>query len=335
VALDGDVQLHSVLREYNLEPDRIIQYGNVFKVDAGQGKYALKVVKGYPPRLLFSLAAMDYLRYRGFTGMARLIKSVQDELYVISDDELFFLTPWIDGRYINLLNLQELQIGVQLLAQMHMKGEGFIPPRESEPRNDIGRWTTKWARRIKDLEQMEIKCREENDEFSTVFKQVIQRAVYDAYTSLQSLHRFGYTEYCKMLEEKKPLCHRDFVYHNVIFTGAEAFLIDFEYCVLDSRITDLARLIRAGWEKHPWEVDRAIKIISFYHQSYPLTEIEYCLLWAVMLFPHNIWRVGHNWFLGGQRKESLIKAISQECLYYPWKWEILSKIKPDLTPSRS
>jgi CotS family spore coat protein len=322
----GNNEIKAVLEHYHIYPPEIVPRGKVFKIYDGIKYYALKKVEMAPAKLLFFLSSMDYLWDQGFHTMSRLIKSSQGEMYVEEAGSLFFLTEWVEGRYVNLAHPPELKKAVQLLADMHLKGEGFHPLPGCIQRNDIGQWEKKWQRRMKDLEKMAVLCKKETHTFDFIFRKTVQDALIQGSRALQLLASLGYKDYCRELEKKKPLCHRDFVYHNMIYSGAEIFLIDFEYCVQDSRVIDLARFIRTGWLRHPWEVGRSLEIVDLYNRYYPLSSIEYRLLEAVLMFPHDVWRCGHRWYFSGQRKNSILKGLRQEYDYHNRKWEVLKKL---------
>lgn len=293
-------------------------------------------------KVLFFLSAMFYLWENGFHFMSRPFKTKEGELFVADGKSLYFLTSWIEGKYIDFSGEDQLEAAVNLLVEMHRKGEGFHPPENCIPRNDIGKWPDKWQKRIRDLKIMAVLSQEEKDDFDKTFHGIVNICLDEAHQSLKLIQSAGYEDYCQDLINLKPLCHRDFVYHNIIvndtnstnvhhgYYGHNAYLIDFEYCVQDSRVIDLARLIRTVFIEHPWEIGTAQRIIRGYQKIYPLTLTEEKLLLALLLFPHDIWRTGHKWYFAQQRKKSTYQLLCRHCQFYHKKYHLLKKLEQGL-----
>lgn len=324
---DGEAELFFILKKYGIKAAKITSHENVYRVFDQNSSYALKKVETDPEKLLFFLSAMDYLWQRGFHSMSRLLRSDEGELYVSHGGERYFLTQWIEGDYIDFSQEDQLTSAVHLLADMHRRGEGFEPPKGCVPRNDIGRWPKKWRQRMDDLEKMAELSTGQKDEFDRVFHKIVKLSLEEAGLALKEIEEAGYGEYCLGQREMKPLCHRDFVYHNLIFDGSQVFLIDFEYCVQDFRVIDLARLIRTTFIHHPWEGETVRKMIAAYQEKYPLSCTEQRMLLALLQFPHDIWRTGHKWYFAEQKKKSYYHLLCRQCQFYHDKYLLLEKLE--------
>ncbi|MCR6545326.1 CotS family spore coat protein [Dehalobacterium formicoaceticum] len=285
---------------------------NVNKVFTPPMNYALKRVKGKPESLLFYLSAMEYLWQKGFHHISRICRNQEGGLYVAEGEELYFLTEWIEGPCLDFSQSEQLDLAADVLGSFHRQGAGFIPPADCLPRNDIGRWPDKWQLRIMDLKIMGSLSRGGKNDFDHLFHQMLPQGLRDAEQSLSMLQGGEYRSYCRTLEERKPLCHRDFVYHNLILHQGEVFIIDFEYCVQDSPLVDLARFLRTSFVEQPWEIKTGGRILARYQDQAPLSPAEQTLLLALLVFPHELWRAGHNWYLSGQRKKNAYQLL---CCY--------------------
>ena len=324
---DGDKELSFVLDEYDIKAEKIIAHKNIYQVFTPNSRFALKKIDMEVGKLLFFLGAMNYLWQKGFYQMSRLVESRTGKLYVSFGPHLYFLTEWVEGKYPDFSQAAHLDAAVYLLADLHKKGEGFEPPQGSIPRNDLGRWPAKWQERICDLKMMQEFARFKSNDFDRVFGKIAGVALDDAFQALDILDSAGYPAFARRQSEIKPLCHRDFVYHNLVYRDGMAYLIDFEYCLQDSRLIDLARFIRMTFINHPWELETAGRIISGYQYYYPLNRTEEKLLSAVLTFPHDIWRIGHKWYLAGQRKDSLYQLLCRQCQFYHQKNLLCHKLQ--------
>lgn len=331
----GDVSVRNVLEQFNIYPEKVSFNGKVYKIEAGSQKYCLKRVDTHPEKVKFMLHAMEHLWQRGFHNMSRVIKDCYGNVLVEKDDGVYFLTEWIEGRYVDLGKDQELMMAVHLLATIHRKGEGFNPPENCTKRNDVGRLKEKWVKRISDLEKMKSLVHKGNNSFDNDFKQMVDIALEQGKSALATLDVFGYEKYSAELITKKPLCHRDYVYHNIIYHNHDLYVIDFEYCVQDSRVTDLARFVRTTWYRHLWEEQITKRIVFLYHKNNPLSDVEFRLLLSMLLFPHDVWRIGHRWYFSGNRSKKLHNALIQELKYKTEKLNVLWKLEKGFISSRS
>ena len=264
--------------------------------------------------------------------MSRLIRNFCGEMYVECPDGLVFLTEWIEGRHVNFLDPFELRKSVRMLAEMHLLGEGFSPPKNCHPRNNIGKWEEKWRQRIRDLEMMAALSLNGETSFDRDFQKIYPLIVKDAWDAVEELSLIDYPSYCLKLQKKRPLCHRDFVYHNIIYQDPDVYLIDFDYCVQDSRITDLGRFVRTCGKQYHWNQGLAEEIVYWYHRYYPLPLTEQKLLLTVLKFPHDIWRAGHRWYFSSKRTKGVAEFLKQELSCRDQKTQVLKRIRERFNP---
>jgi CotS family spore coat protein len=285
----------------------------VWQLHTVNGLYALKWWRGKEEDMLLMLAACEHLAANGFELMAKPCG------HGFWQGQYFYISPWLMWERADFRIPELRRSAIQSLAQMHKAGEGFRPPAVlANRRNNIGVWRVRLQKRLEELAQFGVMAAAENDDFSRLFASLVPEALKNGKRAIKILTNQGYSEYIKNIEEISPVCHGDFVWHNVLAFPAGCVLLDFDNMARDSRLSDVARLLRTGEKNCRWPVYNAAENLMYYNRAYPLSLDEREYLWAFMEFPHNIWRLGEQRYLKGKMSAKMLAALSLErdLLYY-------------------
>ena len=126
--------LEALLANWGLKPIQAEKIKDVFKVDTAQGVKNLKVSPLKPKRLIFVHQAINHLIKNGFTKMNPIIPTLQGGTYVSDGQFAYTLFDWIAGRQCNFANQAELAEATRVLAELHRRTLGFVPPPHSNMR---------------------------------------------------------------------------------------------------------------------------------------------------------------------------------------------------------
>ena len=92
---------------------------------------------------------------------------------------------------------------------------------------------------------------------------------------------------------KRGFCHHDYAYHNVLINeNNEINIIDFDYCILDTHIHDLASLLIRSMKDGGWSKDKAYFILNSYAGVHSLYFEEVKLMKGFIRFPQGFWQIG-------------------------------------------
>ena len=110
-------------------------------------------------------------------------------------------------------------------------------------------------------------------------------------------------------------CHHDYANHNVLIdTDKKINIIDFDYCMLDSGLHDLASLMLRAMKNCRWSIDRAIFILEAYGSINEIEETDIPIMAAFMEFPQDFWQIGLQYYIEKQPWEE--KFFQKKLLKY-------------------
>lgn len=279
----------------------------VWQLQTTTGVYALKWWQGEEEDMLLMLHACEHLAANGYSLM------VKPCFHGVWQGKCFYISPWVHSPRADFRIPEVRNRAIQSLAAMHKVGEGFQPPEElAHRRNNIGVWLPRLQNRLQELAEFGITASGLQDDFSRLFYAVVPEALKNGKRAIKLLTNQGYSEYIKTIEEISPVCHGDFVWHNVLAAPNGCMLLDFDNMSRDSRLSDVARLLRTGEKNCRWPVYAAAENLMYYNRAYPLSLDEREYLWAFMEFPHNIWRLGEQRYRKGKISAKMLTALSLE-----------------------
>ena len=106
--------------------------------------------------------------------------------------------------------------------------------------------------------------------------------------------------YYEISEKSKKLgefCHHDLANHNfLIGKDGNVYLIDFDYCIMDTHLHDLTSLIVRNMRYGVWDTRKAYFILEEYNRVYPTDMKDLMVIKALMTFPQDFWQVGLQYY---------------------------------------
>lgn len=290
--------------KYDLNIQGISQVKNVMRISTDQGDRCLKTVKYRKEHFLFILSAMKHLMDNGFEGIIPFIPTKDGQLYVELKDGYGFLTEWLPGRECDYSNPIELDIAAVTLAKLHNASRGFNPGPEVEYRDGWGKWVEKFTSRIMDMMEFKkiIEAKSEHTYFDTVYYDNVDYHLVQAEQAVEHLKNSRYFELMEAEMKNKSFCHHDYAHHNVLISGDfTAHVIDFDYCICDTRIHDLSSLIIRNMRHGNYSnMEKAQYIINCYLKEGYLKTDEIEVMNAFMEFPQDFWQVGLQYYIEKQ-----------------------------------
>lgn len=300
-----------ILKNYDFEVQNIIQLRKtVFQLDTKSGVKALKGVHYPMGELLFMFSAMEHLYAKDFVRLARINRTKDGVPFVPYGGSYYFVTDWVSGREADYGLEQDLQATVITLAQLHKASRGLQPLPGSYLKTELGRWPENFHRRGEQLQEFawEAKRKREKTKFDRLFLKEVDSYYLEAQEAQTALAGTSYWELVRIAQQECGFCHHDMAYHNVIIKDGQGYLIDFDYCLCDMRIHDLASLIIRNMKKHNWDIFVAERILKYYHGQFPLFQKEFKVMHAFMMFPQDFWQVAWTYYredIGRTEKESI------------------------------
>lgn len=290
--------LEMILANWGLKPIQAEKIKDVFKVDTVQGVKNLKVSPLKPKRLTYVHHAIRHLIKNGFTKMKPIIPTLQGDTYVSDGQYAYTLFDWIEGRQCNFTNQTELAEATQVLADLHRRTYGFVPPPYSNTRKQLGKCFYHFLERYQNLEEYrQMALQNPHEDFSRLYLENCDYFIALAAQAINRLQASNYTRLVAKAEIEHPFCYGDPAARNFIFTPERRILmIDFDSCRLDLPIMDLVKFIRRVMKKYHWSYPMAGFIMDAYQTVNPISRDELGVIKAVFYFPQKFWRISTRFF---------------------------------------
>lgn len=290
--------------KYEMDIREIKPVKNVMRIVTGDGDKCLKKVRYTKGHFLFIISAMKHLLENGFKGILPFIPARNGDLYVELEGGYGFLTDWISSRECDFSNPIDLKMASITLAKLHNASRGFEVLEGMEPRIGWGRWIDRFSEKINDLELFRkiLQSKSILSDFDKVYLENLDYCIEQGGSSVGHLKESRYLELSKLEMQNKSFCHHDYAHHNVLISGdLNVYIIDFDYCICDTRLHDLASLIIRNMRHGNWNIEKAQYIVDCYLKEGHIGKDEIEIINGFIEFPQDFWQVGLQYYIEKQK----------------------------------
>lgn len=291
-------------RNYGLKIDSIERIKNAYKILSNGKAYCLKIVKYNYGHSLFIISAMKYLTEKGFEKIPQIIKTQNGNDYICVGNYYAYLTDWIRSRQCNFDNPLDISMASVKLAELHKKSEGFTITTEMEPRVGWFKWVETFNTRRDEMSDFKSRINKKafKSEFDCIYLENVENEKNRARISSLDLINSEYFNKMSVEITKNGFCHHDYAHHNLLIQdNGIANVIDFDYCILDTHLHDLASLLIRKMKNGKWDLGSANLILEAYDSCYKLVQSDIPIMAALMEFPQDFWQVGIQYYWEKQK----------------------------------
>lgn len=309
--------LNILKSSYNIDFKCIEKIKGSYKAcDSSNQCYCVKTVKYKFSHFKFILSAILHLKNRKFDAVLDIIKTKDDQYFIKFLGKYAFLTKWIAARECNYQNTIELEKACIKLSELHRCSENFLIDYSMTPRIGWFSWINTFETRKNEILDFQNRINQKayKSEFDNLFLSCVDEEVERAKRSIVGLKNSEYIDIMKNEVTKRGFCHHDYANHNVLIDSNNNInIIDFDYCILDTRLHDLASLMIRTMKNGEWGVDKGRKIIEVYSREYPVREEEIDVIKEFIRFPQSFWQIGLQkyWEQQSWKEEFFLKKLSK------------------------
>lgn len=293
-------QLKKNLEEsYGLKVYTLEKVKNVYRVRTKESDYCLKVIKYNFPHFWFILSAIKHLQNNGFDRIPEILTRVDGMDYISVDNYNAYLTKWISARECNYDNPIDVAVAATKLAELHDKSQNFHVTAQMQPRVYWYKWLENFKTRKTEIFDFKrrIELKQNKSEFDNLYLAAVDEEARRADRAIEHLLASSYFEKVKEEELRGGFCHHDYAHHNVLIEESGAVnIIDFDYCILDISLHDLASLLLRKMKNGKWDLEEAIHIMDNYNNVRALNPKDIPIMAAFMEFPQDYWQVGIQYY---------------------------------------
>lgn len=302
--------------KYSLNISSIEKIKNTYKIETNEAKYGIKVIKYQFPHFYFIFSAIRHLQKRGFSKIPEIINTKDELGYIKLGNCYAYLTEWINSRNCSYKNIDELKLASEKLGELHKCSEGFILNSNMKPRIGWYSWINVFETRCNEILDFKkrIYQKAHMSEFDNIYLNAINEELDRGRRAIDELSSNRYREIMDREVLKRGFCHHDYADHNILMDdNGKLSVIDFDYCILDSHIHDLASLLIRSMKDGNWSEEISKIILNSYSKTNLIYDEEIKLIKGFIRFPQGFWQIGLQYYWEQQPwgEEFLVNKINK------------------------
>nr|DAD54205.1 TPA_exp: spore coat protein, CotS family [Clostridium autoethanogenum DSM 10061] len=156
--------------------------------------------------------------------------------------------------------------------------------------------------------------KDHKEEFDILYLNSMEKEISIAEKSIKDLKKTRYLDEMKQEILNNGFCHHDYANHNILIdTEGEINIIDFDYCILDTHLHDLASLLIRRMKNGKWNMNNASFIVDAYSTINVVKTEHIPIMSAFMEFPQGYWQLGIQYYWEKQPwgEEAFIKKLKR------------------------
>ena len=285
--------------KYLIEIQTIEKVKNSYKIKTKDEDYGIKVIKYQYPHFYFILSAIKHLKNRGFKKIPEIINTKDNLEYISLGKNFAYLNKWIDSRSCNYKDFTDLKLAAETLGELHNYSEGFTLSSNMRPRIAWFSWIKVFETRCDEI--LDFKKRIYQKAYKSQFDEIYLYAINDEIErgkrAIDEIKNNKYIELMNREVIKRGFCHHDYAHHNLLIDKrGEINIIDFDYCILDTHIHDLASLLIRIMKEGVWNMQLAKVVLESYSNTHSLSDDELRLMKGFIRFPQGFWQIGLQYY---------------------------------------
>ncbi|KUO73725.1 MAG: hypothetical protein APF77_15895 [Clostridia bacterium BRH_c25] len=276
---------------------------NVSRIETDCGVKCLKKAHMSPSFFLFIYSAVNYLKEKGYEGVIPYSTAIDGSICIPDGKYVYYVVDWVEAKECRFKREEELKKAIRAAAELHRASAGYVPPKGAKPRVFYNKWVEKCDKKSKELLEFgkAIEEKEYIDDFDEIFSRHLKYYLQQAKESAGMINESPYWEISGKSEKSGEFCHHDLANHNFLISdNGNIYLIDFDYCIMDTRLHDLSSLIIRNMRYGVWDIDKAYFILDEYNGIYPIDQKDLKVIKAFMTFPQDFWQVGLQYYVEKQ-----------------------------------
>ncbi|MGL4849241.1 MAG: CotS family spore coat protein [Clostridium sp.] len=317
-------------KKYELEVKTLEKVKNTYKINGDDG-FCLKVVGHDLPHFKFIIKGIKHLEQKGFDGILNIIETRDKKDFISFENKNCFLTKWIRAKESNFDDIEMIEKISTKISEMHLKSRGFILGEDTRPRIYWGSWIKVFQTRRDEMFDFKLRIERKayKSDFDKMFLENFNKEIERANKSIERLKKSSYIEIMRKDAKGLGFCHHDLANHNILIGEDGIKFIDFDYCILDSGIHDLASFI---WRVNKFNENPSRKkidsILEGYQKNIDINAKEKDVMREFLSFPQEFWQIGLQvyWEMRPWGEDFMLKKLEKYFSTLEMKKEIISLI---------
>lgn len=288
---------------YGIKIKDIQSIKNVWRVETDCGVKCIKRAHMSPDFFLFIYTAVNHLKEKGYEGVIPYSTTIDGSICIPDDKHIYYMVDWIEARECRFKKEKDLKMAIKAAAELHKTSVGYVPPEGAKPRIFYHKWVEKCDK--KRMELMEfgktIEDKEHTDDFDDIYDLHLPYYLQQSLDCANMIIQSPYGEISEKSKQSGEFCHHDMANHNFLISEeGRIYLIDFDYCIMDTGLHDLTSLIIRNMRYGVWDICKAYFILNEYDRTYSIDRKDLEVIKALITFPQDFWQIGLQYYVEKQ-----------------------------------
>lgn len=323
----------SVFEQYDFQILRTWKGRGAILCETDQGIRILKEYNGSRERIYLEQKLLLALRANGFPFAEEILSNKEGEPYFADIDQtIYIVKSYMDGRECNIREEREYLAAVRMLAKLHKAMQ--LPELIPECSLTTLPILFEFEKRNKELRKVKkyLKEKKQKTDFERYLQNYYEMFYEKAIRVTEELTSYPVAQWLKDLQENGTFCHGDYQYHNIIVSGDDIHLINFEKFGVEDPVRDLYLFMRKLLEKNNWDPGLGRNLVQEYESERALPIQSKIQLLYRFLYPEKFWKVVNYYynnsksFIPNRNKEKLDKIIMQESAKETFTEQVLRSV---------
>jgi len=293
------MDLKAIEEAYGIKIKDIQSIRNILRAETDCGVKCIKRAHMSPGFFLFIYSAVNHLKEKGYEGVIPYNRAIDGSICIPDSSHVYYVVDWIEARECRFKKEEELKKAIKAAAELHRASAGYVPPEGAKPRVFYNKWAEKCEKKRKELLEFgkAIEAKEYADDFDEIFALHLPYYLQQSLDTANMIMESPYWEISKKSEQSGEFCHHDMANHNFLISEeGKVYLIDFDYCIMDTRLHDLTSLVIRNMRYGVWDISKAYFILDEYDKIYSIGRKELEVIKALITFPQDFWQVGLQYY---------------------------------------
>lgn len=282
----------------DIKVNDIIPLRKVYVLFTDKGKKVLKITNSTKNRIDFIDKSLNIIEEE-YPNVLKYTKNIYGEVITKWQGKDYVLLDMVEGREASFTNPIEIKLCSEAIAKMHIASRKVIDKfsKEEIDENSGVNLITRMECEFNELCNLEslVKKYKYKNKFDELFISNIEKAKFDLDKTIDDIISSEYNNIFKKKEDM-VLCHNDLAHHNFIVDGEKISMIDFDYCNIDTKISDIYCYVSKVSKGLAYDKETINSIIGWYNEinSLELEEIE--ILNKLMTYPKDFISICSNYY---------------------------------------
>jgi spore coat protein YsxE len=304
------VLLRPILKQYQIDPYFVEDFGKVYKVYSQKGIFALKKI---PPNWGTDFVRhVHFLYQKGYNRIVPIYPAADGRYAVLYDKDLYYLMPWLPNGTTETREERHKQL-FRELARLHTLSSKEVPVKKEERTEHYEKTIDQYEKNEEFLEGFIEEC--EKKAYMSPFE--LLYCLY--FNEMGQALRFSKSKFEEWYESTKDQEKaRSVIIHGKI--SSEHFLYDergygyftnFEQAGFGSPIHDILPFLSRTLNTRPKKNDECIEWVQHYFQYFPFKSDENLLFLSYLSYPIPLIQMAENYYHKEPNKRNEFKFVKQ------------------------